>query len=77
MFNQQLVVHLYAEQIYDNNIVQAIEGYRETEKTQWREENVAVVQRLKTVAETVTVTEGRMEVRALDEVHVLDLAKDG
>ena len=54
--------------------MQAIEGYRETEKTQWREENMAVVQRLKVIAETAT--EGR-EVRALDEVHVLDLAKDG
>ena len=55
-------------------LLQAIEGYRETEKTQWREENAAVVQRLKMVAETVM--EGRT-VRALDEVHVLDLAKDG
>ena len=69
-----LYTSLIAYLIMIHWFTQAIEGYRETEKAQWREENMAVVQRLKVIAETVT--EGR-EVRALDEVHVLDLAKDG
>ena len=54
--------------------LQAIEGYRETEKTQWQAANMAVVEKLKDVVESAAEGE---ELRALDEVHVLDLAKDG
>jgi hypothetical protein len=50
--------------------LQAIEGYRETEKPVWGEANTPVIHRLKQVAEGE-------DVRALDEVHVLDLANDG
>ena len=53
---------------------QAIEGYRETEKALWGEANSAVIQRLKDVVETGM--EGQV-LRALDEIHVLDLAEDG
>ena len=53
--------------------MQAIEGYRETEKPVWGEANPPVIHRLKQVAEDA----GGEDVRALDEVHVLDLAKDG
>ena len=53
---------------------QAIEGYRETEKVLWGEANSTVIQRLKDVVETVM--EGQV-LRALDEIHVLDLAEDG
>ncbi|CAI8000411.1 Alpha-ketoglutarate-dependent dioxygenase alkB homolog 7, mitochondrial, partial [Geodia barretti] len=51
----------------------AIEGYRETEKPVWGEANPPVIHRLKQVAEDA----GGEDVRALDEVHVLDLANDG
>ena len=74
MWNTYCIHHSLRTWIIIHWFVQAIEGYRETEKAQWGEENIAVVQRLKVIAESVT--EGR-EVRALDEVHVLDLAKDG
>ena len=53
--------------------LQAIEGYRETEKVGWGEATLPVVQRLKEAAEKA----GGEGVRALDEVHVLDLADDG
>lgn len=57
-------------------MLQAIEGYRETEKTSWdAPTNIAIVRKLKDVAEA-TVTEERSQT-ALDEVHILDLAKDG
>jgi len=54
--------------------LQAIEGYRETEKALWSAENMAVVQRLKRVASHAV--ENR-QLSVLEEVHVLDLAKDG
>ena len=59
--------------VYNLWCVQAIEGYRETERERWREENVSVIQRLRETAELA----GGERVAALDEVHVLDLAKDG
>lgn len=54
--------------------LQAIEGYRETEKAHWSAENMAVIQRLKRVASHVV--ENR-QLSVLEEVHILDLAKDG
>ena len=53
--------------------LQAIEGYRETEKAVWGETTAPVVHRLKKAAEEA----GGEGVRALDEVHILDLANDG
>ena len=57
--------------------MQAIEGYRETEKTHWVDPtNIAIVRKLKDVAEAAATEEAEPQ-RALDEVHILDLAKDG
>ena len=49
-------------------------GYRETEKVQWREENVGVVERLRGVASSA---EKEVWHSTLEDIHVLDLAKDG
>ncbi|XP_064386959.1 alpha-ketoglutarate-dependent dioxygenase alkB homolog 7, mitochondrial-like [Halichondria panicea] len=52
----------------------AIEGYSETEKSNWSESNTPVIQRLKAVA-AAAVTD--KVVVPLEQVHVLDLAEDG
>ncbi|XP_072925428.1 alpha-ketoglutarate-dependent dioxygenase alkB homolog 7, mitochondrial isoform X2 [Hemitrygon akajei] len=49
---------------------QAIHGYREIEKSQWTEQNIAVLQRLRDVAFLPGVPQ-------LSMVHVLDLEKTG
>ncbi len=59
---------------YPTPCPQAIEGYRETEKSQWWEENWAVIDRLRTV--TTTSLRGR-SLTPLPAVHVLELAADG
>ena len=53
---------------------QAIEGYRETEKSHWMEVNAPTIQRLKAVAQTAVPNK---TLTALNEVHALDLAQDG
>ncbi len=53
---------------------QAITGYRETEKSNWNENNLPVIQRLKTIARTAVP--GKVAV-PLEQIHVLDLAEDG
>lgn len=57
------------------HVLQAIEGYRETEKRQWSEDNMTVIQKLKDAVESAT--DNGAIVNTLDEVHVLDLAHDG
>ncbi|XP_055951377.1 alpha-ketoglutarate-dependent dioxygenase alkB homolog 7, mitochondrial-like isoform X2 [Argiope bruennichi] len=51
-------------------IVQAIQGYKETEKADWNEENSKIIQRLQKLAFPA-------ECKTLKLVHVLDLSKDG
>lgn len=65
-----LIIVVYAG---SQKSLQAIEGYRETEKAVWEETTAPVVHRLKEAAEEA----GGEGVRALDEVHILDLANDG
>lgn len=55
-------------------VLQAIEGYRETEKSQWMEGSSHVIQRLKNV--TQTAAPGKT-LQTLTDIHVLDLAQDG
>ena len=50
--------------------VQAIHGYRETEKSRWNDNNKTVLQRVRDAAFESGVPQ-------LTLVHVLDLAKDG
>lgn len=59
---------------YANTYPQAIEGYRETEKSQWMENNTPVIQRLKEVAQTAVPNK---TLTTLSEVHALDLSQDG
>ena len=61
--------------VESGHVLQAIQGYKETEKRQWNEDNIAVMERLKSAVESATVD--RPAVRTLHEVHVLDLAHDG
>ena len=53
---------------------QAIEGYRETEKSHWSAEASPIISRLREAA--AGAVQGR-RLAALPEVHVLDLAKEG
>ncbi|RUS83087.1 hypothetical protein EGW08_009173 [Elysia chlorotica] len=48
----------------------AIHGYRETEKREWNEQNMMILERVKSLAFTSNVA-------PLAYVHVLDIAKDG
>ncbi|KAK3782535.1 hypothetical protein RRG08_061765 [Elysia crispata] len=48
----------------------AIHGYRETEKREWNEQNMQIIERVKSLAFTSNVA-------PLAYVHVLDIAKDG
>jgi len=50
--------------------LQAIVGYRETEKRDWNEKNAAVLRRVRTLAFAPGVTQ-------LEYVHVLDVLADG
>ena len=54
--------------------LQAIEGYRETEKSCWTEESMALVDRL--CGWTRNAVKGE-KLETLAGIHVLDLAKDG
>ena len=54
--------------------LKAIEGYKETEKTQWMDVNLPLMDRLR--RETAIAMEGE-ELEPLNEIHVLDLAADG
>ena len=54
--------------------LQAIRGYRETEKSHWSDVNRSIIDRLKRTA--TTAVEGKV-LTPIEEVHVLDLAKDG
>ena len=56
------------------SMFQAIEGYRETEKSHWSDANQPIIDKLKTV--TGEAVEGK-SLKPLDEVHVLDLAREG
>ena len=55
--------------------MQAIEGYRETEKTQWTDHNLALMDRLRE-ATAAASTEGE-GLETIHPMHVLDLAADG
>uniref|UniRef100_T1J1L3 Fe2OG dioxygenase domain-containing protein n=1 Tax=Strigamia maritima TaxID=126957 RepID=T1J1L3_STRMM len=48
----------------------AIHGYRETEKTNWNEENKNIIRRIKKLAFPEDTT-------TLQHIHVLDITKDG
>lgn len=52
-------------------LMQAIHGYRETERSNWNVENSAVIKRIK---ETAFLNDDNPPT---DFVHVLDLEKDG
>ena len=49
----------------------AIHNYRETEHNRWREENIAIIERVKQTAFCMP------NVRHLKYVHILDIANDG
>lgn len=55
-------------------LLQAIEGYRETEKLEWDPVNCSVVERLKIAACEAIGTD---HLSLLPSLHVLDLATDG
>ena len=50
--------------------MQAIQGYRETEKKKWREKNAEIIERIRSTA----LPQGEDQIAF---VHVLDLAEDG
>lgn len=50
--------------------MQAIHGYRETERLQWNEKNSATIDRLREIAFPKSVSQ-------LKHVHILDLAPKG
>lgn len=56
------------------NYIQAIEGYRETEKSRWSDASQPIIDRLKNA---VTGAVDGKSLTPLEEVHVLDLAKEG
>lgn len=58
-------------------VVQAIEGYRETEKTQWSDCSTALIERLRRETALATATPEDEGLETLQEIHVLDLAADG
>lgn len=51
-------------------VIQAIQGYKETEKEQWNEENNRVIKRLQELAFP-------LETVPLKHIHVLDLSETG
>ena len=53
---------------------QAIQGYRETEKSQWLEINQSIMERLQKVTSSAIVGKSLVPLPA---IHVLDLAEDG
>lgn len=55
-------------------LLQAIEGYRETEKLEWNPVNCPIVERLKIAACEAIGTD---HLSLLPSLHVLDLAADG
>ena len=54
--------------------MQAIEGYKETEKIKWSEASQPVIARLRREAAMAVPDK---ELQTLEEIHVLDLAADG
>ena len=53
-----------------DDLLQAIHGYRETEKSEWKSENQQVLSRIRQLAFDDPS-------QTLVHVHVLDIAKDG
>lgn len=53
--------------------MQAIVGYKETEKVQWSKPNAALMDRLR----REMAEEKGEELETIQEIHVLDLAADG
>lgn len=56
--------------IFIDDFFKAIEGYRETERSKWNEQNAAVISRVKHTAFSETT-------ELLPHVHILDLAAAG